>query len=84
MVSNRMKQVIVRTIATLRPNVFYTAGDVIHHAQKIDARARCLHGNAVSRYMVAVRDEGLVEMHRVGIEDDAGKTTHQRTWTVVE
>ena len=74
----------MRTIANLQPNVFYTAGDVIHHAKKIDTRASNLHGNAVSRYMVALRNEGIVEMHKIGVEDDAGKTTHQRTWTVIE
>lgn len=82
-VSNRMKSVIVQAIATLRPDVFYTAGDVIHHAQSIDTRAKYLDGRNVSRYLCVLKKKGIVEMHPRGIVDDAGSITRQRTFTVV-
>ena len=81
-VSNRMKSVIVRTLAGLRPDVFYTAKDVIYHAKNVDSRAENLDARNVSRYLCVLKNQGLVTMHPAGVKDDAGERTKARTFVL--
>ena len=82
-VSKQMQSVILRVLVNLHPEIYYTAGDIIHHARNVDSRADNLDARNVSRYMCVLKNEGFVTMHNAGIKDDSGTRTKSRTFKVV-
>lgn len=84
-IAGRHKQALLAAISEMKPDLHYTAGDMTYHAAKHGkTSARYLKPKNASRILCALQREGApIQMHPRGIEDENGKVTTQRTFTVI-
>ena len=84
-IAGRHKQALLAAISEMKPDLHYTAGDMTYHAAKHGkTSARYLKPKNASRILCALQREGApIVMHPRGVEDENGKTTTQRTFTVI-
>ena len=76
---------MLAAISEMKPDLHYTAGDMTYHAAKHSkTSARYLKAKNATRILVVLQREGApIVMHPRGVEDENGRTTTQRTFTVV-
>ena len=84
-IAGRHKQALLAAISEMKPDLHYTAGDMTYHAAKHSkTAARYLKPKNATRILCALQKEGApIQMHPRGVENEDGKVTTQRTFTVV-
>jgi len=84
-IAGRHKRALLAAISEMKPDLHYTAGDMTYHAAKHSkTSARYLKAKNATRILVVLQREGApIVMHPRGVEDENGRTTTQRTFTVV-